>query len=110
MKTYGKRNITIDIGHGQREMEWNCTVADTATAIIGANFISCYQLAIDVGAKRLIETKKSNLLKLAKPKSEVVHEIPCKVLIAKEQCFDTKVYKQMVINDFSVSPNLLAEF
>ena len=41
------------------------------------------------------------MLKLAEPKSEVLHEIPCKVFIAKEQCFNTEVYKQMVINDFS---------
>ena len=84
VKTYGKRNLTIDIGLSQREMKWNFTVADTATAIISANFLFCYKLAIDVGAKRLIETKKSNLLKLAEPKSEVLHKIPCKVFIAKE--------------------------
>ena len=85
-------------------MEWSFNVADTATAIIGADFSSYYKLAINVGAKRLIETKKSNVLKLAEPKSEVSHESPCKVFIAKEQCFNTEVYKQMVINDF---PSLL---
>ena len=62
------------------------------------------QLAIDVGAKRIIETEKSNVLKLAEPKSEVSHKSPCKVLIAKEQYFDIEVYIQMVINDF---PSLL---
>ena len=50
VKTYGKRNFTIDIGLSQREMEWNFSVADTATAIIGADFLSYYKLAIDVGA------------------------------------------------------------
>ena len=59
VKTYGKRNITIDIGLSQKEMEWNFTVADTATAFIGADFLSYYKLSIDVGTKRLIETKKS---------------------------------------------------
>ena len=44
------------------------------------------------------------MLKLAEPNFEVSHKIPCKVLIAKEQCFNTEVYKQMVINDF---PSLL---
>ena len=44
------------------------------------------------------------MIKLAEPKSKVLPETPCKVLIAKEQCFNTEVYKQMVINDF---PSLL---
>ena len=44
------------------------------------------------------------MLKLAEPKSEVSHKTPSKVLIAKEQCYNTEVYKQMVIND---SPSLL---
>ena len=34
----------------------------------------------------------------------MLHKTPCKVLIAKEQCFNTEVYKQMLINDF---PSLL---
>ena len=104
VKTYGKRNLTTNIGLSQREMEWNSIVADTATVIIGADFLSYYKLAIDVGAKRLIETKNPNVLKLAEPKSEVSHKTPCKVIIAKEQCFSTEVYKQMVINGF---PSLL---
>ncbi len=103
VKTYGMRNLTIDIGLSQRETEWNFIVADTTTATIGADFLSYYKLAIDVGAKRLIETEKSNVLKVAEPKSEVLHETPCKVLIAKEQCFNTEVYKQTVINDFPSS-------
>ena len=85
-------------------MEWNFIVADTATAIIGADFLSHYKLAIDVGAKRFIEAEKSNELKLSEPNFEVPHKSPCKVLIAKEQCFNTEVHKQMVINDF---PSLL---
>ena len=100
VKTYGKRNLTITIGLSQREMEWNFIVVDTATAIIGADFLSYYKLAFDVGAKRLIETEKANVLKLAKSNFEVSHKTPRKVLIAKEQCFKTKVYKQIVINDF----------
>ena len=77
---------------------------DADTAIIGAHFLSYYKLAIGVGAKRLIQTKISNVLKLAEPNSEVLHETPCKVLIAKEQCYNIEVHKQMVINDF---PSLL---
>ena len=91
VKTYGKRNLTIDIGLSQKEMKWNFIVADTATAI-------------DVGAKRLIETEKPNVLELAEPKSEVSHKSPCQELIAKEQCVNAEIYKQMVINDF---PSLL---
>ena len=52
-------------------MKWNFVIADTVTAIIGADFSSYYKHAIDVGAKRLIETKQPNVLKLAEPKSEV---------------------------------------
>ena len=100
VKTYGKRNLTINIGLSQKEMKWNFIVADTATAIIGADFLSYYKLAIDVGAKCLIETEKPNVLELAEPKSEVSHKPPCQSLIAKEQCVNAEVYKQMVINDF----------
>ena len=85
-------------------MDWNFIVADPATAIVGADFLSYHKLAIDVGAKRLIETEKSNVLKLAEPNFEVSHKTPCKVLIAKEQCFNTEVYKQMVVNNL---PSLL---
>ena len=104
VKTYGKRNLTIDIGLSQKEMKWNFIIADTATAIIGADFLSYYKLAIDVGAKRLLETEKRNVLELAEPKSEVSHKPPCQALIVKEQCVNAEVYKQMVINDF---PSLL---
>ena len=95
VKTYGKRNLTIDIGLSQKEMERNFVDEDTAIALIGACFLSYYKLAVDVGAKRLIETKKPNVLKLAEPKSEMLHETPC-----KEQCSNTEVYKKMVTNDF----------
>ena len=44
-------------------MEWNFVVTDTATAIIGAD-LSYYKLTIDVGAKRLIETKNLMCLNL----------------------------------------------
>ena len=44
VKTYGKPNLTIGIGLSQREMEWNFIVADTAIAIIGADFLSYYKL------------------------------------------------------------------
>ena len=101
VKTYGKGDLTIVIGLSQKEMEWNLTVADTATANVGADFLLHYKLAIDVGVERLIETEKANVLKLVKPKSEVSHGTSCKVLIAKEQCFITEVYKQVVINDFA---------
>ena len=100
VKTYGKRNSTIDIGLSQREMELNFIVTDTVTAIIGADFLSYYKLAIDVGAKRLIETEKPNVLKLAEPKSEVSHNTPCKVLIAKEQCYNTKGYLWVICHHF----------
>ena len=73
------------------------------TAIIGADFLFYYKLAIDVGAKRLIETEKPNVLELAEPKSEVSHKSPCQALTAKEQCVNAEVYKQMVINDFPSS-------
>ena len=36
---------------------------------------------------------------LVEPISEVLQETPCKVFIAKVQCFNT-FYKQIVINDF----------
>ena len=65
-------------------MKWNFIVADTATVIIGADFLSYYKLAIDVGAKRPIETEKPNVPKLAEPKFKVLHKTPCNVLIAKE--------------------------
>ena len=77
MKIYGKCDLTIDIGLSQREMEWSFIVAITATAIIGADFLSYYKLAIDIGTKRLIETEKSNVLKLVELKSKVLHETPC---------------------------------
>ena len=64
VKIYGKCDLTIDIGLSQREMEWSFIVAITATAIIGADFLSYYKLAIDVGTKRLIKTEKSNVLNL----------------------------------------------
>ena len=98
VKTYGKRNLTIDKCPNQREIKWSFIVAETSTAIIGADFLSYYKLAIDVGAKRQIETEKFNVLKLDEPK--VSHETPCKVLIAKEQCFNAEVYKQIITNDF----------
>ena len=90
VKTYGKRNLTIDIGLNQREMKWSFIVADTAIAIIGADFLSYYKLGIDVGAEHLIETEKSNVLKLVEPKFKVSHETPCIVSIAKEQCFNAE--------------------
>ena len=78
VKTYGKRNLTIDIGLSQKETEWNFIVADTATAIIDEEFFSYNKLAIDVGAKRLIETEESNMLKLAKPKGWFPLGVDCR--------------------------------
>ena len=97
-KTYGKRKLTIDIGLGQKEMELYCR--GHCHCYYRHRLLILVQACYCVGAKRLIEIKKSNVLKLAEPKSKVSQESPCKVLIVKEQCFNTLVHKQMVINDF----------
>ena len=82
MKTYHKLNLMIDICLSHTDIKWNFIVSHTAAAIINAEFLSYYKLAVDVGAKRLIETEKSNVLELVKAKSEELHETPCKLLIA----------------------------
>ncbi|XP_026476199.1 uncharacterized protein LOC113381614, partial [Ctenocephalides felis] len=53
--TYGKRTLELDLSL-RRPFTWQFTVADVATAIIGADLLSYYNLLIDLKGKRLIDS------------------------------------------------------
>ncbi|KAK2577727.1 hypothetical protein KPH14_012837 [Odynerus spinipes] len=52
--TYGQRHVTLSLGL-RRAFTWNFIIADVASAIIGADFITYYGLLIDLKARRLID-------------------------------------------------------
>lgn len=54
ISTYGSITLTLDLGL-RRAFKWQFVVADVNKPIIGVDFISFYNLLIDVGKKRLID-------------------------------------------------------
>ncbi|XP_026467757.1 uncharacterized protein LOC113371344 [Ctenocephalides felis] len=55
ISTYGKRTLELDLSL-RRSFSWQFVVADVATAIIGADFLSNYNLLIDLKGRRLIDS------------------------------------------------------
>lgn len=53
--TYGKQVIQLNLGL-RREFSWTFIIADTHTSIIGADFLSKFQLLIDLNNKQLIDS------------------------------------------------------
>lgn len=53
--TYGNAHFVLDLGL-RRDFTWQFTVADVTKAIIGVDFLSHYNLAVDVRNKCLIDT------------------------------------------------------
>ncbi|KER21705.1 hypothetical protein T265_10032 [Opisthorchis viverrini] len=56
--TYGERSLTRDIGL-RRAFKWIFLLADAQTPIIGADFLTHYNLSVDVRHKRLLDTLTS---------------------------------------------------
>lgn len=54
--TYGYTTLSLNLGL-KRCFPWKFVIADVAKPIIGADFISHYELLIDLKNKRLIDTK-----------------------------------------------------
>lgn len=54
IKTYGKRQISISIGL-RRIFPWNFTVAEVSRPIIGADFLTFFNLLVDLKGRALID-------------------------------------------------------
>lgn len=52
--TYGQRSLTIDLGL-RRTFRWVYIVADIRMAILGADFLSHFNLAVNVHSRRLVD-------------------------------------------------------
>lgn len=55
IKLYGKNPLKVQLGL-RREFDWTFATADVRTAIIGADFLVHYKLAVDLANKKLIDT------------------------------------------------------
>lgn len=53
--TYGQRSLTIDLGL-RRTFRWIFIVADISIAILGADFLSHFNLSVDMHSRRLVDT------------------------------------------------------
>lgn len=58
IRTYGTKRLSLDLGL-RRKFTWLFTIADVTRAIIGADLLGHFKLAVDVSAKRLIDTETS---------------------------------------------------
>lgn len=54
IKTYESRFLYVDLGL-RRRFSWSFLVADVSTAIIGADFLSFFGLAVDLKNRRIID-------------------------------------------------------
>lgn len=52
--TYGQRSVTLNLGL-RRTFRWLFIVADIKQAILGADFLSFYNLAVDIHSRRIID-------------------------------------------------------
>lgn len=52
--TYGQRSLTLDFGL-RRTFRWIFILADVSQAVLGADFLSFFNLAVDMHAHRLID-------------------------------------------------------
>lgn len=70
IKTYGISNISVDLGL-RRDFKWNFIVADIDRPIIGADFLSNFDLMVDLKRQRLVDssTKLCSIGKIVKSKS-----------------------------------------
>lgn len=54
IRTYGQRSLTLDLGL-RRTFRWIFILADVSQAVLGADFLSFFNLAVDMHAHRLID-------------------------------------------------------
>lgn len=52
--TYGTRLVSVDLGL-RRTMRWPFTIADTTSAIIGADFLDHFSVLVDIKNRRVID-------------------------------------------------------
>lgn len=52
--TYGLHSVCVDLGL-RRAFSWSFVIADTATAILGADFLGHFGLLVDVRNRRLVD-------------------------------------------------------
>lgn len=58
IKTYGSSSITVDLGL-RRVFKWNFIIADIDRPIIGADFLSNFDLMVDLKRQRLVDSVTS---------------------------------------------------
>ena len=58
IRTFGTRSLTLNLGL-RRTFRWVFIIADTASPILGADFLRHYQLLVDLTNYRLVDTTTS---------------------------------------------------
>lgn len=62
IKTYGTRTLTLNIGM-RRDFTWTFTQADVKTAILGADFLAHYNLAVHMNTRTLVDNTTNIFVK-----------------------------------------------
>jgi hypothetical protein len=60
--TFGNHRLTLTLGL-HKNLEWDFTIADVDSAIIGADFLHFYNLLVDIRGQRLIDQTTANAIK-----------------------------------------------
>ncbi|XP_078494116.1 uncharacterized protein LOC144749602 [Ciona intestinalis] len=62
IKTYGTQDLVLDLGF--RTFKWTCILADVSQPLLGADFLSSNNLAIDLRGRRLLDLDSSRQVRL----------------------------------------------
>lgn len=73
ISTYGTRRLTLTLGL-PKQLEWEFTIADVDSAIIGADFLHFFGLLVDIRGQRLIEQASACAIK-CKPSASTAPSI-----------------------------------
>ena len=99
IRTYGKINRFVNIGLG-RTFSWSFIIADTSTAIIGADFLRAKHLLVDMAGSRLLQAQdlRATTLSAAPSGTLPVNLVPTRAATKWERLLGK--YKRITSPDF----------
>lgn len=105
IKTYGQKTLTISLGL-RRSFEWSFIIADVGKPIIGADFLTYFNLLIDLKKRKLIDSV-TKLNTLCSVKSVSCNEINITTISSDNSIFNDSNYEKLIkeYHDLTVPTN-----
>lgn len=109
IKTYGQKILTVSLGL-RRSFEWSFIIADVTRPIIGADFLSNFNIQVDLKKRKLIDST-TQLKSHCSMKPVPMDEVSITTIIKENLTTNGSNYEKLLaeFHDLTMPPNYTSE-